>query len=719
MKRYFSLGAALCLAAGVAGCSGDDPAPPVAGPAPTPAAVTFDVTDEAGRWFDTGTELPGGTRSLAIVNPGDRVRFLQTRSQFGPGGKSRVESFHTVTSLIWPAGTTADERIDQDKANQDDHDVVLKTPGLHVFVCKLHPYMLAGVIVDDPNTKTATGGTAFDISDKNNGDKLHLYGLTHTDDVRKPADDTKAFTSNSNLGLRLLRAFFVVTTPLNWKDYTKVTTPATKYQPAYPPVAVRVNPVGALTLPDGIVLNLNEALKGFVDGEDIVALTAPGKPGVGEVWVDTAYEESAGKGKAYPSTVTVVDTATWQVKRKIALPNEKMNNAHNFWASHDQKYIYNTEWHGKSLYVHDRENFSLVQEIEIGQDPAHVMTRVDTAQVHVGLNGEDAVVELNTAADGKVSFNPARPGGKGRILVQNPGDKQAQPHAHWMGHDGKSMVTPNSNTSDSTLFSFDDYTIKGKNGTGTLPIASSIMPDSSKYYVSNYLGHSISVMNGPNVLNNYTGVGGLKGAGPYQPGEKIKDIPLIDPTPGTGNYNILTGPTGAPIGGLPIQTPVSPDGKFVITGNTLTGTITIIDTKTDTLVAMVPCDPGCHGVNFGAKKDGGYYAYVTSKFSNRLIVLDYDQDNNGILGDQANNNQPPAVAGSVVLVNDDPTKTDDTISGNKGMGGQGVLAVPNVYNGWVQKLPSGEGANSFCGQLTVAQRSPFAGTAITPCTPTL
>jgi DNA-binding beta-propeller fold protein YncE len=61
---------------------------------------------------------------------------------------------------------------------------------------------------------------------------------------------------------------------------------------------------------------------------------------------------------------------------------------------------------------------------------------------------------------------------------------------------------------------------------------------------------------------------------------------------------------------------MSPDGKFVITGNTLTGTITIIDTKTDTLVKSLICDPGCHGVNFGAKEGGRYYAYVTSKFAN-------------------------------------------------------------------------------------------------------
>ncbi len=31
------------------------------------------------------------------------------------------------------------------------------------------------------------------------------------------------------------------------------------------------------------------------------------------------------------------------------------------------------------------------------------------------------------------------------------------------------------------------------------------------------------------------------------------------------------------------------------------------------VVAMLPCDSGCHGVNFGTKSDGGYYAYVTNK----------------------------------------------------------------------------------------------------------
>jgi len=639
MNRSGTFVAALCLTAGVAGCSGDDPASSIANPTNQgkgpAAAVTFDVTDEPGHWFDTGTPV-AGTRSLAIVKPGDRVRFLQTKSQFGPNGQSRVEAFHTVTSLIWPVDATPAERLDQDKANKDDHDVVLRSPGLHVFVCKLHPYMLAGVIVDDAKTE------GLDI-----GEKLHLLGVTHTEDARKPATAANAFPSNSDLGLRLLRAFFLVTSPSDWKDYTKV---GEAYKPTYPPVAVRVT--GGAVVPD-----LNAKLQEAFDGDTIPALKTPAIDGVGEVWVDTQYEHSAGKGDAYPSTVTVVDvegTDKWTVKRKIALPAQKMNNAHNLWASHDQTQIYNTEWHGNSLYVLRRADGVLLQELVLGHDPAHVMTRVNNEQVHVGLNGEDAVVELNKAANGNLTINR-------RILVQKPGEKQAQPHAHWMGHDGQTMVTPNSNTNDSTFWDFITDKIKSKPATGTLPIAAGINPNSTTYYVSNYLGHSISVIrmsdgtkiNDINLLQNYDVATGVK--------KDVNDIPL-------------------PIGGLPIQTPVSPDGKFVITGNTLTGTITIIDTAADggkgALVASVACDPGCHGVNFGAKKGGGYYAYVTSKFSNRLIVLDYDADNDGIVTQTGPD--APVIAGWVVLAND-AAPTDDPITGNKGMGGQGVLPVPNVY----------------------------------------
>jgi hypothetical protein len=678
MKRYLSLGAALCLAAGVAGCSGDETTPPAANPfPPLPTANTtyFDVTDEAGRWFDTRVPI-AGTNSLAVVPPGEKIRFLQTRSFNGP---SRVESFHTVTSLIYPANSTASERIDQPAANKDDHELTLNTPGLYVFVCKVHPYMLGGVIVDDPTTTTSATppGPAYDIG------KIHLAGVTD------PADAASALPSNSDIGLRLLRAFFVVTSPSNWKDYSKASLPAPQniYQPIYPPVPVVVrdaanNPTVIENLHEFIVTNKT------YDGAQIAAPVPPTTPGIGEVWVDTQYEESAGKGPGYPSTITVVDAATWEVKRKVALPAQKMNNGHNMWASHDQNQIYQTEWHGESLYVLNRADGSFKQELVLGHDPAHVMTRVDTQQVHAGLNGSDAVAEMDKNNDGTLTL-------KRKILVQLPTDPQAQPHAHWMGFDGQSMVTPNSNTGDSTLYDFGLDKILTKNTTGPLPIAAAMDPRSIRYYVSNYLGHSVSVMCGPK--------GQPLTCEGKNPGEKITDVKLLL----NGNYNTATGTISGPIGGLPIQTPVSPDGKYVITGNTLTATITIIRTSDNTLVAMVPCDPGCHGVNFGAKQGGGYYAYVTSKFSNRLIVLDYDADNDGIV--TPTGSDAPVIAGSVLLAADLPAdKRDDSITGNKGMGGQGVLPVPNVYNGWVQNLPAD---SSFCASLSTEQKDPFPAEA--------
>lgn len=146
------------------------------------------------------------------------------------------------------------------------------------------------------------------------------------------------------------------------------------------------------------------------------------------------------------------------------------------------------------------------------------------------------------------------------------------------------------------------------------------------------------------------------------------------------NYDPITGNVTGPVGFLPIQTPVNPDGQYMVTANT-GGMITILDTDTDEIIKEISCDPGCRGVNFGAKKGGGYYAYVSSTFSNEAIIVDGDPNNDG-------NPKYAVVVGKVSLVASKDTKTDDKITDLEGTGGQGVLAIPNVYDGWVQNLPS-------------------------------
>jgi DNA-binding beta-propeller fold protein YncE len=236
------------------------------------------------------------------------------------------------------------------------------------------------------------------------------------------------------------------------------------------------------------------------------------------------------------------------------------------------------------------------------------------------------------------------------------------------------MVTPNAFSADTTQYDFTNNRIDAILPAGVIPIATGMTPDSKKYYVASLLDSKITVIDMTN--NIVTGT--------------INLLAGYDPIGG--------GITGTEFGGaLPIQTPVSPDGKSMVTVNTLTGTIAIIDPKTDKVVKFLGCDPGCHGVQYGAKQGGGYYAYVSSKFSNRLIVVDTDPNNNGNLAEAT-------IAGSVLLTSaaDGTTATDDTIVGNKGMGGQGILTIPVVYNGWVEKLPP-----VWKGLLTPAQQNPI------------
>ncbi len=603
--------------------------------------VTFEVTDNPGNWFDcsgsiSGCVVLGAEKSLAVIGPGDTVKFKSA---------GLANTLHTAVSLIYPTVATGpgkpmpfdvDLTVPSDISVPTEFSVTLNDYGLYVFYCDIHPYMFAAVIVDDPSTPELDLGKTIDL----------INGITK-------------LPTASDLALRLVRTFFIATNPSNWQVYSKTTS--VSWNPTYPPVPVLAydkngNPV---SVPD-----LNTFLHGyFHEPKTLSTATPPSASGVGEVWVDAQFEKTAGKTK--PGTATAVDATSWQVTRKVALPSINMNNPHNMWTDRHQKLIYQTQWFDNKFTVFDRKTGALVRNMVVGEAPAHVMTRTNTDQVHVSLNGEGCVVELTPLATHIQRCIP----------MQGPGEPETHPHGHWMSADGNLMVTPNPDTDDSTLYNFPHNRILAKNHTGAFPIATSMMPDSSKYYVSNFLDSTISVMKIP------TGV-------------KIKDINLLE------NYDLNDGPTGGwGVGALPIQLPVSPNGKYLLNADTLTANIIIVDTDTDTVVKTLPCDAGCHGLQFGAKQGGGYYAYVASKFSNELIVVDPDPNNDG-------NPSDAIIAGRVLLTTDNASagfKMDDTaVTAYAGMGGQGVLPIPVVYNGWVQNLP-----HEWKATLTSEQQDPL------------
>jgi hypothetical protein len=145
--------------------------------------IIFELTDEPGAWFRNAAGPVAGFKSLAVATPGTEVRFT---------GKSNT--VHTRTSLIFPTGAINMPFDTTPRKGSDD--VVLHTPGLYVFTCKIHPYMFGAVIVDDPST------TGLDLGES----------ITLVNGITVP--------TSSDLATRLLRTFFIATNPANWEDYT-------------------------------------------------------------------------------------------------------------------------------------------------------------------------------------------------------------------------------------------------------------------------------------------------------------------------------------------------------------------------------------------------------------------------------------------------------------------------------------------------------------------
>ena len=318
--------------------------------------VNFIATDDVGPWFQCKGAgcVPAGTESLAVVQPGTDVRITVG---------SESNTVHTFTSLVYPAGAQQ-MPFDQPAAFRNgSRSVTLSDPGLYVFVCKVHPFMLAATIVDDP----ATAG--LDL-----GENVSLVnGVT--------------VPTSSDLATRLLRAFWLITSPANYQDHNPATNPAMTWNINYPAgVPVRIS--------GGAVVDLKTTLEArYGNNLPIAGPFNPVQPGVGEVWVNTEYENTAGKTK--PGTATAVDASTWKVTKRVALPEINMNNPHNMWTDRDQKLIYTTQWFDTKFTVFDRTTGKLRANIDVGESPAHVMTRVDTDQVHVSVNGEDNIVELS------------------------------------------------------------------------------------------------------------------------------------------------------------------------------------------------------------------------------------------------------------------------------------------------------------------------------------
>ncbi|MEF3073596.1 hypothetical protein V2P20_01010 [Methylobacter sp. Wu1] len=538
-----------------------------------PSAV-LEMSDEPGLWFKD----PLDGDALVVIKPNQAAMVKMTDTQ----------TEHTITSLLWPAGAK-NFPVDQDKPSNASVTAAFDKPGLYVFTCKVHPYMFGAVVVDDEKTE------GLDI-----GSELQLVT-----GAKIPA--------SSDLAKRLLRTFFVATTPNLWRDYSKP-----QWEVKLPDIPLNI---------EGNTISLS-ALSMTMPNE----LKTPQTPGVGEVWVNTQFEMIEGKKKA--GTATRISTADWNVASKFKGVKEDMNNPHNMWTDKHYRHIYQTQWFDKKMLTFDRVNGQVYSNVVVGESPSHVISRPLDDMLYVAINAGEQVVKMtggkNPTAKKSINTGP-----------------HSSPHGHYITEDSKYMVTPNALAGSVSVVDLNAESNTEIPTGGVIPIAVWGTPDGSTAYAANLLGT-------PPLLSTLSVID--------IPGKKkLKDIDLA------ADYDPVSGKiSGEAYGLLPIQTPVSPDGKYVVTANTLSATITIVDTATNKVIKSLPCEPGCHGAHFGMKKGGGYYAYVASKFANDLVVVDMDK---------------LEIAGRVLLA--DPK--DSSITAHNGMGGQGVLPLPIVEHGYLKE----------------------------------
>ena len=606
-------------------------------PLPTmQSPITFQVKDDASYWFDT--ELEELEPMLFTRSLAAGVGPTTIKFQINP---PNVETGHTVTSIVWPEGAK-NMPFNTPGAVQGEFAVDLVDPGLYVWNCTIHPYMAAAAVIDDP----ATPGADF-------GKKLRWV-------------DRTIMPSAAHEILHIVKSFFTLTGPLNWMVHAP--DKDVPYDASYPKAPIMTyNEDGS----ENFIPNLDDYYQQkYKEGSQVLEKPVPpAEPGVGTVYVDTQWETSEGKTK--PGSITAWDAETWKMKSKWFGKSIDLNNPHNQWTNADGSLMFVTNWYGTQLATLDTKDGKVLREIDIGPSPSHVVSRTTNGNLVIPNNGGGRISEVNPDGTAVVKT----------YLTQKPGDKPAMPHGHWVSGNGKYVITPNANDETGSIFDLDLVQML-KPHAGEHPVAGVFTNDSKRGYISNLLDHTIDCYSTE------------EPACPDGNGGKV-ETNTIDLRQ---NYNKITGESTGPYALAPIQLPISPDDQYMLIVGTFTSNVLVIDMETHKLVKSLPCAPGCHGINFGLKKGGGWYGYVSIKYANRVLVVDGDPNNDGDPTDAkvAGNLYSSPVPG---IQTDDQPRNDYTA----GQGGNGVFAYPIAYNGWVQTMP-----DAWKAQMTCKQREPLS-----------
>jgi plastocyanin len=399
----------------------------------------------------------------------------------------------------------------------------------------------------------------------------------------------------------------------------------------------------------------------------------PSTPGIGEVWVDTQFEVAmdpnspTGRfGKSWPGTITIVDAENWEVMGKIT---EGLNNPHNLMSNElvpsgdaGGDYMIQSNWHDDYLTLINARTKEVVKNyIQTGFDPAHVSWTEDN-MVIAGVNAgaELQIFDGAQITDRDIAASDIKP--MATIKASLP---LAGPHGFW--YKDRLISVPYHLANHMVIIGLDESKELFP------PINISELPDDITSDPDDMIGAGIDLASylGPEINGHRFWVTTevlLEHAKLLQGRLLIYDIGSAVGGPENPTFVKML-----EVGSIPIQSPVTPDGRYVVTANAggigvkASITVTELDYNNPTnsrIVAELPSYPGSHGVEYGFKKGGGLYAYVSNKFAPVLQVVDLTTN-------------PPRLVGEVDLGN--------------GWGGMGIMTMPSAaYFASLDEHPHGK-----------------------------
>jgi len=307
----------------------------------------------------------------------------------------------------------------------------------------------------------------------------------------------------------------------------------------------------------------------------------PPAPGVGEIWINTQYEEVP--GQTFPGTITVIDAATWQVTDVLA--HESFNNPHNLRSTYDGRYFFQTQWHTDVINKIDIQSKQVLQTKRITSVPLlsriveRLPERVGTAPAHVFVDPRREVFYLTLNNDNRIfelDFD---------LNIRRSLRTSFGPHGVWVDPAGRWMVLAATLDEKLDIIDLDAWRVAATFDAPGLPLAAEITHDGRYAMISLLLEGKVRFID-------------------LRTMQHVKDVE---------------------VGEQPIWPRPGPDGRHVWVPNTGTADISIIDLESLEVVKTIPAANGAHGITFCRNAAGGWYGYFSNKYARVVGVVDAER----------------------------------------------------------------------------------------------